>query len=266
MKSLLNALKDGRLMELPDTDKERSLRVLAHIIEAVPELGGSLNLDEEVINREKSCNTGIGLGVACPHVRVPGTGELLCAVGWSPLGIDYGSKDGQKVHLVVMYYIPDAEKNTYLKEVSSLAQAVKKEGGIQSIAKAEDLGTVREELLDWVQAAIDAGVPEAKARMVRLEARQAASAAEGAAPVAGALAVPLAIHSVYILEMAEDRHIALTSDPELSLALEKNATLAAHLREEGQFDQGAYRLIFQKKTAYDHNRVLYEYYAVRKST
>src|SRR5690348_15961408 len=99
MKSLLNALKDGRLVELPDTDKERSLRFLAHLIEAIPELGGSLSLDEEVMAREKTANTGIGLGVACPHVRVPGTGELLCAVGCSPLGIDYGSRDEKKVHL-----------------------------------------------------------------------------------------------------------------------------------------------------------------------
>ena len=130
MKSLLNALKDGRLIELPDTDKERSLRFLAHVIEAIPELGGELSLDEEIISREKTCNTGIGLGVACPHVRSAGGGELLCAVGWSPLGIDYGSKDGMKVHLVVMYYIPDSDKNTYLKEVSSLAGAIKKEGSI----------------------------------------------------------------------------------------------------------------------------------------
>src|ERR1700690_4378322 len=115
MKSLLNALQQGRLVELPDNDKEKSLRYLAHLIEAVPEVASGVDLADETVNRESSNNTGIGLGIACPHVRVPGNGDLLCAVGWSPTGIDYAAKDGKKVHLVVMYYIPESQKNTYLK-------------------------------------------------------------------------------------------------------------------------------------------------------
>src|SRR6266700_3651867 len=44
MRSLLNALQDGRLIELPDTDKWNSLKYLAHLIEAIPEIGGSVDL------------------------------------------------------------------------------------------------------------------------------------------------------------------------------------------------------------------------------
>src|SRR4029077_3198691 len=132
MKSLLHALREGRLVELPETDKDKSLQYLAHLIEAIPEVAGGVDLAEEVIAREKAGNTGIGRGVACPHVRSQSEGELLCAVGWSPTGIDYGSKDGIKVYLVVMYYIPDSQKTTYLREVSALAGAVKKEGDIQA--------------------------------------------------------------------------------------------------------------------------------------
>src|SRR6266851_2953418 len=169
MRSLLNALQDGRLIELPDTDKWNSLKYLAHLIEAIPEIGGSVDLAEQVKAQEQTNNTGIGLGVACPHVRAQGNGDLLSAVGWSPSGIDYGSKDGKKVHLVVMYYIPESQKNVYLKEISALAGAVRKAGGIQPIATAQDIATVRERLLDWVSAAIEASIPEAKARMIRLE-------------------------------------------------------------------------------------------------
>jgi len=38
MKSLLDALQSGRLVELPSTEKEATLRTLAHLIEAVPEM------------------------------------------------------------------------------------------------------------------------------------------------------------------------------------------------------------------------------------
>ncbi len=75
MKSLLNALQEGRLIELPDTDKDKALAFLAHLIEAVPDLAGSPELAEEMIKRERECNTGIGSGVACPHVRATSAGR-----------------------------------------------------------------------------------------------------------------------------------------------------------------------------------------------
>ena len=38
MRSLLQALQEGRLVELPETDKDKSLQYLAHLIEAIPEV------------------------------------------------------------------------------------------------------------------------------------------------------------------------------------------------------------------------------------
>jgi mannitol/fructose-specific phosphotransferase system IIA component len=69
MKSLLNALQEGRLIELPDADKEKSLRYLAHLIEAVPDLAGTPDLAEAVFARENAQCTALGHGVACPHMR-----------------------------------------------------------------------------------------------------------------------------------------------------------------------------------------------------
>jgi mannitol/fructose-specific phosphotransferase system IIA component (Ntr-type) len=258
MKSLLNALQEGRLIELPDADKEKSLEYLAHLIEAVPDLAGSPELAEEMIARERTHNTGIGSGVACPHVRATGGGELLCAVGWTPIGIDYGASDGKKVHLVVMYYIPDAQKNVYLKEISSLASAIRREDGITPIATAEDIATVRERLLDWVQATIDASVPETKARMIRLEARQAVA---DAGPAAGAAPSALQLLSAQFL-VADGRTFALCANPELSAELEKDAELAALLRQKGQFERGGWRFVFRDATAYG-GRTLYDYVAVK---
>jgi len=262
MRSLLNALQDGRLVELPDTDKLKSLKYLAHLIEAIPEIGGSIDLAEQVIAQEQSNNTGIGLGVACPHVRVPGNGDLLSAVGWSPAGIDYGSKDGKKVHLVVMYYIPEAQKNTYLKEVSSLVRAVRPEGEIQSIAKAEDIAKVREELLDWVSASIDAGIPETKARMIRLEARQAALA-DAPEIAAGIPQAPLQIFPLLIIPQPNDKFIILCENHDLSHLLENDGTLAAALKQRTSFDRAGYRLLFRGVQIYDPARPLYDYIAVK---
>jgi PTS system nitrogen regulatory IIA component len=258
VRSLLNALQDGRLVELPDIDKAKSLEYLANLIEAVPDLPSTRELYEAMTAREKTMNTGIGMGVACPHVRAPGTGELVSAVGWSPQGIDYGSPDGKKVHLVVMYYIPESQKNVYLKEISSLAGAVRREGGIQPIATAQDIATVRERLLDWVGAAIEASIPEAKARMIRLESRQAI-AETATAPVAGAIQ----ILPVVVIQLADRKPIVLCQQPELLAALEKEERLATLVEQSAQFDAGQFRLVPRSATQYPNARSLYEYSAVK---
>ncbi|HVE14981.1 MAG TPA: PTS sugar transporter subunit IIA [Elusimicrobiota bacterium] len=256
MKSLLKATEEGRLVELPDVDKEKCLRYLAHLIEAIPDFAGTPELAEAMLAREQVQNTCLGSGVACPHVRVTTGSELVCAVGWSPAGIDYG--EGKKVHLVVMYFIPDAQKGAYLKEVSSLAKAIYKEGSIKAIEEASDIGVVREKLLDWVSAALEAAAPEAKARMIRLEARQAAIEAMPEQPQAGAWEVL----SLSIISDGE-RVIALCPSAALSVALEKDSTLREALKPGGQFDRGGYRVVCRSSTPFPGGRTLYDCLAVR---
>ncbi len=256
MRSLLNALQEGRLIELPEADKDKALEYLAHLIEAVPDLGGNPQLVEAVLAREKSQNTAIGMGVACPHVRVESSGELLCAVGWTPVGIDYGAQDAQKVHLVVMYYIPDAQKNAYFKEISSLAAAVQKARGIGAIAGAGDLSAVREKLLDWVAASVEAALPESKARMIRLEARQAQISAAGEAPLMEAF-------SVYVLSQAQSKPMVLCQNAEFAATLEKDERLSDWASRRAAFSCNGFRLIFRGASAYGLGRQLLEFWAVK---
>ncbi len=262
MKSLLNALQDGRLVELPEADKEKSLIYLGHLIEAIPDLSVGVDFVESMLARERSANTGLGHGVACPHVRVSGGGDMVCAVGWSPTGIDYGAPDGKKVHLVAMYCIPDAQKNVYLKEVSGLAGAVLKAGGIEPIASASDLGVVRERLLDWVSTALEASIPEAKARMIRLEARQAA--AEAAPPADGGKPA-IQVAAVLILSLGDAQDVVLCQNRELASALEKTSDLRAQLRQQGQFEVAGYKLIQRSSTQYEGGRTLYDLLAIKLS-
>ena len=116
MKSLLTALQEGRLIELPDNNKNKALEYLATLIEAIPDIGFGGGITESVLAREQAHNTGIGKGWACPHARSPRDGELVCSVGWGPTGIDYGSPDGEPVHLLVMYFVPDTQKRMLISK------------------------------------------------------------------------------------------------------------------------------------------------------
>jgi PTS system nitrogen regulatory IIA component len=94
MDTLLDALQEGRLIELPDNNKDDALQFLAHVMEAIPSLPAGTDVVELVMARERSANSTLGKGWACPHARVSFEEDLLCVVGWSPQGIDYGAPDG----------------------------------------------------------------------------------------------------------------------------------------------------------------------------
>jgi nitrogen PTS system EIIA component len=270
MRSILTALQDGRLFELPEgASKERVLGFLARILDANPNIEAGIEVIEEITLREKECNTGIGLGVAVPHVRARREeGELFCAIGWSSQGIAYDAPDGSLVHLVVMYYIPGSQKNVYLKEVSTLVKAIRKSGGIEPIAKAPDLNAVRNLLLDWVSSVLGDAGPESVARMIKLDVRHSQAPEVAPQPQPAAIAQPMpgspavgaaagraAVFSVLVAP--PNSPIVLAADADLAAAAEKEAGLAQLLAAGFPFPSGRHQVFVIGSTAYPMGRLLY---------
>lgn len=258
MKSLLDALQEGRLVELPDTDKNRALEYLALLIEAVPDIGTSEDIVAAVKSRELEYNTGIGNGVACPHVRSSRGGELLCALGWSPSGIEYGASDGRKVHLVIMYYIPESYKNSYLKEISGLAKAIQKSRDVFDFNMASDIQGVRGKLLEWVELIMDEAVPDHKATMIKLDAKQATLDAAGKGASQDIIPFTLVTDS-------SSRQIILSQNIHLVDLFEKISGLHSKLRENSDSVIGGYRVIVRSATGFAGNRFIYDSIAIKIS-
>jgi len=260
MKTLLDALQEGRLIELPDNNKSRALEYLAALIEAIPDIGMEEGITENVLAREKAHNTGIGMGWGCPHARSRHDGEVVCAVGWSPQGIDYGGPDGAPVHLMVMYFVPETQKNAYLKEISSLAKAIKTQAVLQDLKSLTDLGEVRHALLDAISFALESTAPEAKARMIQLEAKHAEVrdiVEDLPQEVANSL-TPLSIVVIPGL-----RPIVLCQDGDLVGTLEFHEQLATQLAGQGRTEHQGLHVLVRSHTAYQPNRLVYDCLAFR---
>jgi nitrogen PTS system EIIA component len=261
MKCILDALHDGRLIELPDNHKDRALEYLATLIEAIPDLGVEGGITEKVLAREAAHNTGIGKGWACPHARSPVHGEMVCSLGWSPAGIDYGAPDCQPVHMVVLYFVPESQKNSYLKEISSLARAIQTQPAMQDLKSLEDLNDVRHKLLDAITIALEATGPEAKARMIQLEVRHAAAADTAAPPLPidlSRLAAP-----VSIVAIPGAKPIVLAQDRDIVQALESATNLVSQLAEKSRAEAQGFHVLLRSLSNYQPDRVVYECFAFR---
>ena len=260
MKSLLTALQEGRLIELPDNNKEKSLEYLATIIEAIPDIGGERGITETVLDREHLHNTGIGKGWACPHARSDWDGELLCSVGWSPQGIDYGSPDGKPVHLVVMYFVPDGQKNSYLKEISSLAKAIQTMPSMQALPLLTDLSEVRHRLLDAINSALESMAPDARARMIQLEVKHAATELQPAV-----VPTEIAAHLVPVMIVLVPGHKpwVLGQDLELMRLIDGEEHITTDLELHGRAEHQGIQILLRSSAKYQPDRTVYDCLALR---
>jgi mannitol/fructose-specific phosphotransferase system IIA component (Ntr-type) len=263
MKCILDALHDGRLIELPDNNKQRALEYLATLIEAIPDLGVEGGITEKVTAREAAHNTGIGKGWACPHARSPVHGDMVCSLGWSPTGIDYGAPDGQPVHMVVMYFVPESQKNSYLKEISSLARAIQTQPELADLKSLADLNDVRHKLLDAITIALESTAPEAKARMIQLEVRHAAAAEAAAAAPPLSIDLARVVAPVSIIFVPGSKPILLAQDRDLVNALESAPNLVPQLAEKGRAEHQGLHLLLRSVANYQPDRVVYDCFAFR---
>ncbi len=148
--SLSQAINEGRVFELPACDKATALRLLAEKITASQKIPADFQLLDGIERREAQSLTYLGYGVACPHARSEHSGdELVCAVGWSPSGIEYGNTDGWTVHLVLMYFVPASAQHEYLAELSRLARAIESDKAKHELVNLDDIDDVCSRLGRW---------------------------------------------------------------------------------------------------------------------
>jgi mannitol/fructose-specific phosphotransferase system IIA component (Ntr-type) len=258
MDSLLDALQEGRLIELPeDYDKEDSLRFLAHILEAIPSLPAGTDVAGRILAKEEATKTSLGKGWACPDARVPFNEDLICVVGWSPKGIDYGAPDGMPVRIIAMYLVPENQRSNYLREVSLLAKALEIYPELHRLNLAGELNEVRDHLLDLISSTKGTVGPDSRARMIQLQARP--SVVEPAAyNMANLILEPLTV-----ITGAGIKPVVLTQDRQLVDLLDGSSGLAEGLSTQGTFQNGGWRIVKRKETSYQADRVLFDCLAIK---
>jgi mannitol/fructose-specific phosphotransferase system IIA component (Ntr-type) len=95
-------------------------------------------LRNSVFSREELMSTGIGLGIAVPHVRIKDVKNIILAIGINKNGIeDYDSMDGEPVRLVIMIIAGEKQHKDYLMLLSQIVRILKKDAMIGKLLEAK---------------------------------------------------------------------------------------------------------------------------------
>jgi PTS system nitrogen regulatory IIA component len=85
------------------------------------------NFYRAIIERERIVSTGVGMGVAIPHAKLPAYDHFFIAIGVLQKPVDWNALDGSPVRLIFMIGGPDDKQTEYLQILSQLTQAIKNE-------------------------------------------------------------------------------------------------------------------------------------------
>ena len=123
---LQNVLVPQRILILDSKTKREALLALTDCLGTTPEVKDRDALAQGIFYREELMSTGIGMGIAVPHVRLASvTGPVMCAgLCRNPI-TDYQSLDGIPVHLIFMIAAGQNQHAEHLKLLSFLSLKLK---------------------------------------------------------------------------------------------------------------------------------------------
>jgi len=102
-------------VQLKAGDKDSALReVVEQLLKsgALPEQHGE-GAVRALFEREKLASTGVGMGVAIPHVKLKGLDSVVCNLCVHHQGLEWAAVDGEPVHILFTVLRPEREGENY---------------------------------------------------------------------------------------------------------------------------------------------------------
>jgi mannitol/fructose-specific phosphotransferase system IIA component (Ntr-type) len=120
---------EATITELQASDRDGTIVELVSSLDKAGRLGNgkSQEIIREVIKREKEASTGLGKGVAVPHVKHKTVKNVIAAVGQSSTGINFFALDKQPVYSVILLISPADEPDKHLQAMESIFKHLQQE-------------------------------------------------------------------------------------------------------------------------------------------
>ena len=141
---------DAVTPRLEATDRDSAIGELVAALKKTGNLGKikSQDLIDSIITRENEASTGIGKGVAVPHVKHEGIDKVVAVVGLSLDGIDFSSLDKQPVYTVILLVSPASDPDKHLRAMEKIFKNLQKDDFRKFLRQAQTVAEIKEAIVD----------------------------------------------------------------------------------------------------------------------
>jgi len=102
----------------------------------------------EIIRRENEASTGMGKGVAMPHVKHNAVSDVVAVVGQSSTGVGFSALDKQPVYSVILIVSPVDNPDRHLQAIESVFKHLQQERFRRFLRMCRTSEQIRELLLE----------------------------------------------------------------------------------------------------------------------
>ena len=131
-------------LDLSATDKFTAIKELVGVLGNHGHITDKDNLLHALQEREELESTGIGDGIAIPHVRTELAKEMMIAFGRSAKGVDFSALDNEPVHLFFLVVTPKEDSSKLMRILAKLCRLLKKEEFRQALLTAQSKQIITE--------------------------------------------------------------------------------------------------------------------------
>ncbi len=129
--------QEGILPSLKAKSKKQALQELAM---KASEMAGldARDVFDTLLQRERLGSTGLGRGIAIPHVKFKDLDRIFCLFARLPEPIEFESHDNAPVDLIFMLLAPEHASGDHLKALARISRLVREPATLDQLRSAQD--------------------------------------------------------------------------------------------------------------------------------
>jgi len=141
---------EALIPELKSDDRDDAIAELVLALDKAGKLGRGNREDitKAITKREREASTGMGKGVAVPHVKHPAVKDVVAAVGQSGTGIDFSALDKQPVYSVILLISPVDNPDKHLQAMESIFRHLQQEKFRKFLRQSQTVEQIKDLLVE----------------------------------------------------------------------------------------------------------------------
>lgn len=142
--NFLNA--NAVVLKLPEQGRDAALQLLAEKVAPLASGNTAARIAALALAREEEFGTGLGDGIAIPHVRLDNLRNPVLAYGHSPEGLDWDAPDAAPVHHVFFLASATGAEDIHVQTLAQIARAMAQAETLSHLSDAPDAPALFEAL------------------------------------------------------------------------------------------------------------------------
>lgn len=133
---------EGLIPSLKAKSKKQALQELAQKASAITGLDAR-DIFDTLLQRERLGSTGLGRGIAIPHVKFKSLQNMVCLFARLDEPIEFDSHDNEPVDLIFLLLAPEHASGDHLKALARISRLVREPATLERLRAAKDATMIR---------------------------------------------------------------------------------------------------------------------------